>query len=98
MTETVSSSMKTGADVRFGLGLIPARLLPELKVSVAQATESCTNLRIASLIYLPARQMVAATHRNLRDLALETRRAYLAGSHNGTSIEGLAPAGPVVVA
>ena len=39
MTETVSSSMKTGADVRFGLGLIPARLLPELKVSVAQATE-----------------------------------------------------------
>ena len=63
MTDTVSSSVKTGADVRFGLGLIPARLLPELKVSVAQATEPCTNLRIASLIYLRARQMVAATSR-----------------------------------
>ena len=98
MTETVSSSMKTGADVRFGLGLIPARLLPELKVSVAQATEPCTNLRIASLIYLRARQMVAATSRNPRDLAFETRMAYLAGSHHGTPIEGLTPAGPVVVA
>ena len=98
MTETVSSSVKTGADVRFGLGLIPARLLPELKVSVAQATEPCTNLRIASLIYLRARQMVAATSRNPRDLALETRMAYLAGSHHGTPIEGLTPAGPVVVA
>jgi hypothetical protein len=97
MTETVSSSMKTGADVRFGLGLIPARLLPELKVSVAQATEPCTNLRIASLIYLRARQMVAATSRNPRDLALETRMAYLAGSHHGTLIEGLMPAGPVVL-
>src|SRR3954454_10203549 len=97
MTETVSSSVKTGADVRFGLGLIPARLLPELKVSVAQATEPCTNLRIASLIYLRARQMVAATSRNPRDLALETRMAYLAGSHHGTPIEGLTPAGPVVV-
>ena len=50
--------------MRFGLGLIPARLLPELKVSVAQATEPCTNLRIASLIYLRARQMVAATSRS----------------------------------
>ena len=98
MAETVSSSVKSGADVRFGLGLIPARLLPELKVSVAQATEPCTNLRIASLIYLRARQMVAATSRNPRDLALETRMAYLAGSHHGTPIEGLTPAGPVVVA
>ena len=97
MTETVSSSMKTGADVRFGLGLIPARLLPELKVSVAQATEPCTNLRIASLIYLRARQMVAATSRNPRDFALETRLAYLAGSHNGMPVEGLTPVGPVVV-
>ena len=97
MTDTVSSSVKTGADVRFGLGLIPARLLPELKVSVAQATEPCTNLRIASLIYLRARQMVAATSRNPRDLARETRMAYLAGSHHGTPIEGLTPAGPVVV-
>jgi TraH_2 len=97
MTETVSSSVKTGADVRFGLGLIPARLLPELKVSVAQAAEPCTNLRIASLIYLRARQMVAATSRNPRDLARETRMAYLAGSHHGTPIEGLTPAGPVVV-
>src|SRR3954464_13320291 len=85
------------ADVRFGLGLIPARLLPELKVSVAQATEPCTNLRIASLIYLRARQMVAATSRSPRDLARETRMAYLAGSHHGTPIEGLMPAGPVVV-
>src|SRR3954467_7192527 len=98
MAETVSSSVKSGADVRFGLGLIPARLLPELKVSVAQATEPCTNLRIASLIYLRARQMVAANHRNPRDLALETRRAYLARSPHGTRIEGLRPAGPVVVA
>ena len=97
MTETVSSSVKTGADVRFGLGLIPARLLPELKVSVAQATEPCTNLRIASLIYLRARQMVAATSPP-RDLALATRMAYLAGSHHCTPIEGLTPAGPVVVA
>ena len=97
MAETVSSSVKSGADVRFGLGLIPARLLPELKVSVAQATEPCTNLRIASLIYLRARQMVAATSRNPRDLAFETRMAYLAGSHHGTPIKGLAPAGPVVV-
>src|SRR5215207_7610403 len=97
MTETVSSHVKTGADVRFGLGLIPARLLPELKISVAQATEPCTNLHIASLIYLRARQMVAATHRNSRDLALEARKIYLAGSHHGTPIEGLTPAGPVVV-
>src|SRR3954468_12838291 len=97
MTETVSSSVKAGADMRFGLGLIPARLLPELKVTVAQATEPCTNLRIASLIYLRARQMVAATSRPPRDLALQTRMAYLAGSHHGTPIQGLTPAGPVVV-
>ena len=98
MVETVTPYMRTGADVRFGVMLIPARFLPELKVSVAQATEPCTNIRIGSLIYKRAREIVSAGVRDPRDLALQTRLAYLAGSHNGRAVEGLTAAGPVVVA
>lgn len=98
LVETVTPHMQAGAQVRFGLTLVPARLLPELKVSVVQAAEPCTNIRIASLIYQRARQMASASVSNPRDLALEARLAYLAGSYKGAPIEGLTPSGPVVVA
>ncbi|MBX9933530.1 MAG: hypothetical protein K2Y56_18740 [Methylobacterium sp.] len=98
MVQAVTSYLSAGADVRFGLLLVPARLLPELKVSVAQAIEPCTNIRIGSLVYQRAREMVSASVRNPRDLPLETVRAYVAGTYNGAPISGLTPSVPVVVA
>ena len=97
MVETVTSYSRTGAEVRFGIMLVPARLLPELKVSVGQAAEPCTNIRIGSLVYQRARAMASATGSNARDLRRETLRAYVTGSYDGTPIESLTPSGPVVV-
>src|SRR5215210_4356409 len=98
MVETVSPYIRTGAEVRFGIMLVPARLLPELKVSAAQAAEPCTNIRIGSLIYQRAREMASVAARDPRDLRRETLRAYVTGSYDGTPIESLTPSGPVIVA
>src|SRR5690349_7502528 len=97
MVEAVAPYLRTGADVRIGLMLVPARLLPELKVSVAQAAEPCTNVRIGSLIYQRAVEMVSATTRDRRDLTRETVRAYVSGSYAGEPIAGLTRSGPAVV-